>query len=72
MAIWIACPVALFVDPARLLLNHVILPGKAGYKAQAAMNTPAYMTPALVLEIHIMNPTAMMIRHTRMNGNRLP
>ena len=72
-AIWIACPVALFVLPARLLLSHVIFPGNAGYSAHAAMKTPAYTSPGtLPPAIHMMKPTAMMHRHTKMNGYRFP
>jgi hypothetical protein len=55
------------------LLSQVILPGKAGYSAHAAMNTPAYTSPGTEPPaIHMIKPTAMIHRHTRMNGYRFP
>lgn len=55
--------------------NQVILPGNAGYKAAAEMNTPAYTAPGAEQApptMHSMKPTAMMQRHARMNGYRFP
>jgi hypothetical protein len=50
-----------------------MLPGNAGYNAHAAMNTPAYTSPGTEPPaIHMMKPTAMIHRHTRINGYRFP
>jgi len=49
-----------------------MFPGNAGYSAQAAINTPAYTTPGFDEEMHMINPTAMMHKHTKMNGERFP
>lgn len=50
----------------------MMLLGNAGYRAAAAMETPAYTTPGVSVERHITKPTAMMPRQTKMNGDRLP
>ena len=44
-----------------------MFPGKAGYKAHAAMKTPAYMTPGVALATHMMNPHSMITKQTRIN-----
>jgi hypothetical protein len=55
-----------------LLLNHVTSPGKAGYNAHAAMNTPAWMTTGVELATHMTKPTATTHKHARMNGHCSP